>query len=177
MRRTIILLSLLTLVSPLCAEDAKPQPKPRTLPELIDYAMKVGKESSIPGPMADKLGFGKSAVVTKRILYKKSEAPDKLDHSLDLVMGPQPNGPLKPVGLVWNVTSGQRKDGVLYIDGYILLSSLDGNLQRAFHNKGKKGDVDSSTISIYEPDTKSKFAKEVDFHLRDVVRLGLQPLK
>jgi len=147
---------------------------PKTLPELIELAMKEGQDSILPANMAEKLGYAHVDTLRKRLRYRQTITPDKEEHTFSVVIEKHADGTITPIDLNLSVGKGKLVHGIIDADLMYYRASLQGTLQKAYHNKGKEGDVESTEVSIISKKTKKQFAQELSFYLHIAPDLNLQ---
>ncbi len=164
--KSLSLIALLAIAaSPLFAAEIPVAPKKsgRTLKEVIDLAIQQGKDSTLSGAMADKLGLGASDLPEKRLRFKQSICPDKHEHNFRVVAQRNPDGTLKPIAIQLSRVSGGKVGDKMFTDGIIFLADLDGKLAKALHNKGYAGEIKPEEMPITSSEVKKAFRNELDF--------------
>lgn len=147
---------------------AAPAQKARTLPELIDLAMREGKEAPLNADMAAELGLGEREIPGRTLQYKQSHSPDKLAHAFEVLLE---SG--KPTALVVAVYKATTADGQTSVDGTIYLASLKGKLRSACRNQGPVGDIRASKIEITSA-VRKRFRVELDYFRKLAPSLSLE---
>ncbi|MBI4422205.1 MAG: hypothetical protein HY554_00665 [Elusimicrobia bacterium] len=159
------------------ADKKEKKPKSRTVKQLVELAVERGEDADIPADMAELLGFGAVDTATKRLRYEPDSTPDGKEHAFGVVLGKNDSGRPVPKALRISVVEGKASGDEVFMDGYMFRASLAGALEKAFHNSGKSGEVESKEVAITDPGVKARFRAEMNFHLREALRLGLELVK
>lgn len=166
---------LAVCAAPLFAADAVADKKTkRTLKEVVELAMREGKDATLDPNLAERFGLGRLALPEKRLRFKSSICPDNREHDFRVVLRQTAVGAFEPIALHINEATAKLVDGKIYADGVVFKASLSGSLEKAFHNKGFAGQIEPQELSTKSSEIKKQFKEELDFHQRVVVQKGLE---
>ena len=174
--RLVFSLILAALLGCPCAQAAPSKPLPdqasvaakksRTLKEMIDLAMREGKDASLSPALAKKMGFEHVEMPKKQIRYKMSVCPDHKEHAFSVIIKKGPNGEIEPVALDISVGIGKKVGEKIYVDGVSYLASVDGVLKQAMKTQGYTGEMVPETLPINSKSVVKQFNEEIQFHLK-----------
>jgi hypothetical protein len=170
--RIIAFAVALSLAAPLCAADAvSAKKKSRSLKEVIELALREGKDNTLNATAAQAFGFGQQDMPSKKLRYKQSATPDKHEHTFNVVSKRDAKGNLVPVALEISRGTGKKIGDVVHIDALVFRANLDGKLQNAYRSQGAIGVAPQSLGK--SADLNRQLKEELDFHQKKVVELGL----
>ena len=172
--RTIVLSMILTVLAAPQAPaygNEKAAAKQRTLQDVIELAVKDGKDYVLPAPIATAAGYSRREMPTRRLRYRQSTTPDKRQHSFLVIQDPDKAD--RPIlRLEFTVGKGTRTAEGIFFDGSLFFTKPDGALIATFHNRGIIGKSTPAPMALNK-DARRRYQKELDFHLRTVPRLDL----
>jgi len=119
------------------------------------------------------MGFGQNETPAKTLRYKRTQTPDKKQHSVAVVVKSSAEGERQPVAVIFAVIGGTKIAGKWHVDGINFLASLDGKLQKAIRNWGPEDEINSESLSTSRK-IKKQFEQEKAFFLKDAPVLGLE---
>lgn len=168
--RAVALIALLALPG----LAAGPVQKPKTLAEVVDRALREGKEEHLSEYTAGKLGLGETRFPLRKTRFKQSSSPDRKEHTLAVVYKKSDTGKDEPLHLLFTVGTGKKEGDVVQVESNSFLADLEGNLRAALHTYGPLSEVTVDALPV-DASLKKRLRSEIDFHRRVAPSLGLKP--
>ena len=144
------------------------KPAARTWKTLVDYVMKNGGEDSIKAPSAHTLGYSSNEVFAKSLGLDQDKSKDGREHTIFVIYNQGEKGSLVPEEIVLGSIRVTGNESMKRIDSYRIRMTLDGKVLQGMHASGIVGEVVQESLPPESQELLSIFAKERDFHLKEV---------
>ncbi|MBI4348353.1 MAG: hypothetical protein HY553_16040 [Elusimicrobia bacterium] len=173
--RLVLALVLTAAASASYAGPPEAKPKTRTLAELIELAMREGRDDPLTAATATELSLGTTELPYKKLWYKQSTTPDKQSHIFGVLYRSEGER-VVPTDLVLSVGAASKVDGKisLYVTSYH--STLSGVLKGVSRAQGLRGEMTGAPVKL-DASLRKGFKSELDFHRVTVPKLGLEFVK
>lgn len=148
--------------------------KPRTLEEVVAFALEHGKDQVMEAGTAEKLGLAAMSHASRRTRYKQSASPDRKEHSFGVIYEKDEEGRLKPLHLILTVGSAKKDGDRTLVDILSYRTDLKSKLKACIRTSGPLGDVEQSSLPV-DGAAQKGLRSELEFHRRVAPSLGLVP--
>jgi len=158
------------------AHAASPSQRPRSLAEVVELAMKDGQDYPMQPDAATRIGLPEREFPCRRLRYKQKESPDRKEHTFGVLYEKDEKGTEVPRNLLLAVGTGKKENGVITVDLQSFLMRLDGTIERAYHDYGQAGEIQTDPVKLSSK-VKKQIQAELTFHTKLAFALGLRPAK